>query len=141
TDPPIVPALALIVARRFRVPMVMICQDVFPEIAVELGRLKNPFVIGALKAVVGFAIRRADRIVVIGERMRERVIAKGARPERIRLIPNWTDTSQLTPEPHDNDWAREQGLVGKFVVMHSGNVGYAQNLDALIRAASFVRDL
>jgi colanic acid biosynthesis glycosyl transferase WcaI len=141
TDPPFVPALALIVARRFRVPMVLICQDVFPEIAVELGRLKNPFVVRVLKALVDFSIRRTDRIVVIGERMRERVIEKGASPERIRLIPNWTATSQLTPQPHDNEWAREHELVGRFVVMHSGNVGYAQNLDALIRAASFLRDL
>ena len=61
--------------------------------------------------------------------------------DRVHVIPNWTDTSRLTPEPLDNEWAREHGLAGKFVVMHSGNVGHAQNLDALVRAASFLRDV
>ena len=53
---------------------------------------------------------------------------------RIRVIPNWVDTTALAPRPRDNDWAREQGFEGRFVVMHSGNVGHAQNLDSLIRA-------
>ena len=57
------------------------------------------------------------------------------------MIPNWTDTSGLLPQPRDNAWAREHGLVDKFVVMHSGNIGHAQDLDTLIRAATFLRDL
>ena len=47
TDPPFIGAAAQIVARRFRVPLVVVSQDVFPEIAVRLGRLRNPVVIGA----------------------------------------------------------------------------------------------
>jgi hypothetical protein len=41
TDPPMVGAVALAVARRYRAPLVVVSQDVFPEIAVELGRLQN----------------------------------------------------------------------------------------------------
>jgi glycosyltransferase involved in cell wall biosynthesis len=47
----------------------------------------------------------------------------------------------LTPRPHGNAWAREHDLDGKFVVMHSGNIGHAQDLDALVRATTFLRDL
>jgi glycosyltransferase involved in cell wall biosynthesis len=43
--------------------------------------------------------------------------------------------------PRDNEWAREHDLVGRFVVMHFGNVGHAQDLDTLIRATTFLRDL
>jgi len=32
-------------------------------------------------------------------------------------------------------------LAGPFVVMHSGNVGHAQDLDNLIRATTFLRDV
>ena len=42
TDPPIVADIALLLARRYRVPLVVISQDVFPEIAVQLNRLENP---------------------------------------------------------------------------------------------------
>jgi colanic acid biosynthesis glycosyl transferase WcaI len=141
TDPPIIADVALIVARRFGVPLVVVSQDVFPEIAVELKRLENPAVIEVLRRAIAAYLERADRVVAIGETMRERLERKGAPPERLRVIPNWVDSTVLTPQPRDNDWAREHGLADRFVVMHSGNVGYAQNLDALVRAATFLRDL
>ena len=72
--------------------------------------------------------------------MRERLEAKGAPAERLRVIPNWVDTRAITPQPRDNPWAERHGLVSRFVVMHSGNVGHAQDLDSLVRAATFLRD-
>jgi glycosyltransferase involved in cell wall biosynthesis len=141
TDPPIVGDVGVVVGRRFGAPVLVISQDVFPEIATELGRLRNPAVVGVLRALVGGYLRRADRIVAIGETMRRRLELKGAAPDRLRVIPNWVDTSAITPQPRDNEWAQRRGLVSKFVVMHSGNVGHAQDLDSLVRAATFLRDL
>lgn len=73
--------------------------------------------------------------------MRERLIVKGAPAERVIVIPNWVDTDAITPQPRENDWSRLAGLDGRFVVMHSGNVGHAQNLDTLIHATTYLRDL
>ena len=141
TDPPVIGNVSLLVARWFRRPLVVVSQDVFPEIAVELKRLENPFLIGALRSLIAVYLKQADRVVAIGETMRRRLEEKGARPDRIVVIPNWVDTSSIVPQPRDNEWAREHDLVDRFVVMHSGNVGHPQNLDMLIRAATFLRDL
>ena len=141
TDPPIVADIALLLARRYRVPLVVISQDVFPEIAVQLNRLENPVAKRLLRGLVSLYLRRADRIVAIGDTMRRRLEEKGARPDRVRVIPNWVDTSRLVPTEKANEWARKIGFDEKFVVMHSGNVGHAQDLDSLVRAATFLRDL
>lgn len=141
SDPPFVSAFARLAAARLRVPYVTIVQDVFPEIAVELGRLGNPLVVRSLSSLVGFGLSHATRVVAIGETMRTRLIEKGVRADRVVVIPNWVDTTEITPQPEDNAWAREHELAGKFVVMHSGNVGYAQDLDVLVRSATFLRDL
>jgi colanic acid biosynthesis glycosyl transferase WcaI len=141
TDPPIIADVALVLARRFRVPLVVISQDVFPEIAVQLKRLENPALMSVLRFLVSLYLRRADRVVAIGETMRKRLEAKGAQPERLRVIPNWVDTARLQPHRDENVWAQMAGLEDKFVVMHSGNVGHAQDLDSLVRAATFLRDL
>jgi putative colanic acid biosynthesis glycosyltransferase WcaI len=141
TDPPIVANIALLVARRFRVPLVVISQDVFPEIAVQLKRLENPVVMSLLRGLVGLYLRRADRIVAIGDAMRQRLEEKGAPAERMLVIPNWIDTTRLGPLDKSNHWSRSWGVDKKFVVMHSGNVGHAQDLDSLIRAGTFLRDL
>lgn len=141
TDPPIVGDIGLVVARRFGVPLLVISQDVFPEIAERVKRLESRVVVGALRQLVGLYLRRADRIVAIGETMKLRLVEKGARSGRVEVIPNWVDTTEITPQPRDNQWARDHALAEAFVVMHSGNVGHAQDLDSLIRAATFLRDL
>ncbi len=141
TDPPIVADIALLVARRYRAPLVVISQDVFPEIAVQLERLQSPVLMSLLRGLVGLYLRRADRIVAIGDTMRRRLEEKGAPPERLRVIPNWVNTQRLGPLAKANPWARNVKLDDKFVVMHSGNVGHAQDLDSLVRAATFLRDL
>ena len=84
TDPPLVGDVAYLVARRFRRPLVVVSQDVFPEIAVNLGRLRQPLLIGVLRTLIRFYVRRADRLVAIGPVMKERLIAKGARPNGSR---------------------------------------------------------
>src|SRR6476659_7467457 len=48
TDPPMVGALAVLLGRRHGAPVIVLSQDVFPEIAVELKRLTNPVVISLL---------------------------------------------------------------------------------------------
>lgn len=141
TDPPMVGAIALAVARRFRVPLVVVSQDVFPETAVKLRRLENPLAVATLGQVVASYLRRADRIVSIGETMSRHLVRKGAPPGRIVVIPNWVDTDEITPRARDNGWAHANELVGRFVVMHSGNVGHAQDLETLVRAAALLRDL
>ncbi len=141
TDPPLVGDIGYLIARRFRRPLVVVSQDVFPEVAVNLKRLRQPIVIALLAALIAFYLRRAARIVAIGPVMRDRLIAKGASPDRISVIPNWVDVAAITPRDHDNAWSQEQGLDERFVVMHSGNVGHAQNLDTLLRATLELRDL
>ncbi len=141
TDPPMIGDIGLVVARRFGVPLLVVSEDVFPEIAVELKRLQNPLLVGLLRLMVDTYLRRADRVVAIGETMRGRLEEKGARPDRVRVIENWVDTNRITPQPRLNRWSRENGLDTGFVVMHSGNVGHAQDVETLVRAGTFLRDL
>ena len=141
TDPPMIGDVALLVSRRWRVPLVAVSQDVFPEIAVELKRLENPLLVGLLRVLTRFYLLRADRVVAIGDTMKARLESKGVESARIRVIPNWVDTSAIVPAPRDNRWARRHRLVDPFVVMHSGNIGHAQDLETLIRATTYLRDL
>ncbi len=133
--------IGLAVARRFGVPLLVVSEDVFPEIAVELKRLENPMLVALLRGMVNLYVRRADRVVAIGETMRRRLETKGAASDRITVIENWVDTTRIVPQPRDNAWAREHALDDSFVVMHSGNIGHANDLVTLLRAATFLRDL
>jgi glycosyltransferase involved in cell wall biosynthesis len=74
--------------------------------------------------------------------MKRRLIeTKNADPHKIRVIHNWADADAIRPGLKDNPFAREHDLVNKFVVMHSGNVGMSQDVDALLDVAALVTDL
>jgi glycosyltransferase involved in cell wall biosynthesis len=141
TDPPMIGDVGLFVARRFRAPLVVVSQDVFPEIAVALGRLTNPVLVRLLGVLTRFYLRRADRVVAIGTTMERRLAAKGVRRSRMTVISNWADTDAIQPSPRNNPWSQEYGVADRFVVMHSGNIGHAHNLETLIAAAATLDDL
>src|SRR3954453_140 len=126
------------VARLRRAPFVFNIQDVFPDVAVELGVIKNPAVIRAASWLERFTYLRSDAGTVLSDDLRDNVAAKvgSHRPERVRMIPNFVDTDHIRPAAHDNSYRREYGLTGKTVVMYAGNVGFSQSLDLVLAAAS-----
>jgi colanic acid biosynthesis glycosyl transferase WcaI len=125
------------VARTRRAPLVFNVQDVFPDVAVELGVLTDRRVIAAAEWVERAVYRGSDAVTVLSDDLRDNVAAKlrGDRPERVRVIPNFVDTAWIRPAPKDNSYRREYGLEGRTVVMYAGNVGMSQSLDLVVAAA------
>ena len=140
TDPPVVGLAALIAARRSRARFVYWCQDVFPEVAALLEDFRSPVANRWLDRIGRFLVRRADRVVAVGETMRDRLIAdKGADPRAVTVIHNWADCAAVVPGDKRNPFSIDHGLADLFVVMHSGNVGLSQDLDTLLEAAARLR--
>jgi colanic acid biosynthesis glycosyl transferase WcaI len=140
TDPPIIGLAALLTARRSGAKFVFLCQDIFPEVAVLLEDFRNETVNRALDRINRFLLRKADRVIALGETMRQRLIRdKGADPEKIRVIHNWVDCEAVVPGYKRNPFSMAHGLADRFVVMHSGNVGLSQNLDTFLEAAAELR--
>ena len=140
TDPPIIGLTAARAARRTGARFVFLCEDIFPEVAALLDDFHNERVNQALDRVNRRLIGGADAIVALGECMRARLVTeKGADPQRVRVIHNWADCDAILPGDKDNAFSREHGLADRFVVMHSGNIGMSQNLDALVGAAELLR--
>lgn len=126
------------IARARRAPFVFNVQDIFPDVAVELGVLTNPKVIAAASKLERFVYRHADAVTVLSEDLADNVAAKlppGQDRAKVRVIPNFVDTAFVKVAERDNGYRREFGLVGKTVVMYAGNVGLSQSLDLMLAAA------
>jgi colanic acid biosynthesis glycosyl transferase WcaI len=140
TDPPIIGLAALLTARRTGARFVFLCQDVFPEVAWLLDDFHSPRLNRLLDRINRLLIRKADQVIVLGETMRERLIAgKGADPQKVKVIHNWADCSAIVPGSKRNPFSVAHGLAEAFVVMHSGNIGLSQSLDTLVDAADRLR--
>ena len=113
----------------------MYLQDVYPDVALKLGKLRNGISYRIIRRLMHSAYRRADRIIVLSEDMRDMLLAIGVSPEHISIIPNWVDTNLVYPVKKQNVF-RERNKVGNdFVVMYSGNLGLSQRLEHFLDAA------
>jgi glycosyltransferase involved in cell wall biosynthesis len=141
TDPPIIGLAALAAARCAGAPFVFLCEDIFPEVATLLEDFHSGAVNDALTQVNRFLVRRADRIIALGDTMKRRLVeGKGATPSKVAVIHNWADCTAVTPGPRDNAFARRHDLVHRFVVLHAGNIGLSQDLEVVLHAADHLRD-
>ena len=121
-----------------RCPMVFNVQDVFPDVAVDLGKLTDPRLVRAARWLERTTYARAAAVTVLSEDLRANIAAK-VRPDHrgdIRVIPNFVDTDAIQPMPRATAYRRELGIGdGQTVVLYAGNVGFSQSLDLLVEAA------
>ena len=140
TDPPFLCLLGrtLQVVRRSR--LVCYLQDIYPDVAVALKKLKPGLVARLLRLAFFGVYRRSDVVVVLSHDMRHLLTEHGVPVERIHVIPNWIDTDLVRPVKHGNWFRHVHDLEHKFVVMYSGNVGMSQNLSMVLETAELLRN-
>jgi glycosyltransferase involved in cell wall biosynthesis len=79
--------------------------------------------------------------VVIGKRMRDKLISEGVSPDKIQVIHNWADGKAIRPvASEENPLRREWGLEEKFIVGYSGNLGRAHEFKTVLGAAEKLKD-
>lgn len=116
-------------------PLVFNVQDVFPDIAIELGVLTDQRLISVARYLERYCYKSADAITVLSDDLAANVASKTADPDKIRVIPNFVDTEVIRPQERMNPYRQEFGLGDKTVVMYAGNVGLSQSLDIVLDAA------
>jgi glycosyltransferase involved in cell wall biosynthesis len=117
-------------------------QGLFPEVAGVLGvnGMRGKFA-EIFVSMRNASVRRAAVNVVLSRNMAQRLIDQGIPAENIRIIPNWSDGSQVYPTaPERNPLRAAWGLQDRFVVGYSGNMGRVHEFGTLIEAAERLRD-
>jgi glycosyltransferase involved in cell wall biosynthesis len=137
TDPPFQGIIGAFVAMLKRKPYVYNIRDLYPEMALG-GSLVEPGLFSRVwEALHRRALRRATRVIVLGEDMRARIIAKGIEPSRVVVIRDGAETfPPNTPLPvPDPDVVRAIRGNFSFVLLHAGNIGFYGAWNTLVTAA------
>lgn len=115
-------------------------QEIYPDIAVNLGIMKNKGVIGFFKWLEKLIYRKAAGVTSITAAMCAK-ISDRTEKVKVRLIPNFVDLSDVEEVQRDNDFAKEHGLIGKFVMTYAGNMGVPQKLGVMVELARRIPEL
>lgn len=146
TNPPTLPPILALIARLRGVRSYLLVHDVYPEVLAATGMMKPS---GTAWRIAGAFFNRTlgwfDRIVVLGRDMQsliDRKVAAGHGRAATTIIPNWGDVDEIRPIARaGNPFAIEHGLVDRFVIQFSGNIGRTHDVELLLDVARRVEDL
>jgi colanic acid biosynthesis glycosyl transferase WcaI len=133
TDPPIEGIAGALVARLSGRPFVYNVRDLYPDMALGGSIVRPGSFTARWEAMHRWALRRAARVIVLGEDMRDRIVAKGVDPARVVVSRDGIVIPETLPSA-DNSVAREIRGDFRFVLVHAGNVGFYGAWQTLISA-------
>jgi glycosyltransferase involved in cell wall biosynthesis len=143
STPPTQGAMAAIIKKRKKIPFIYNLQDVFPDSLVGSGMTSEGSVIYKIgRKIEDFTYKHADRIIVISNDIKANIQKKGVPERKIVVVPNWIDFDAVHPVRKEENYLFDKYDIDreKFTVVYAGNLGYAQNIEVIIRAAEKLQD-
>lgn len=139
TDPPVAGIAGAWIARLAGRPFVYNIRDLYPDMAIGGDIVRPSRWVKGWERMHRGALKQADRVIVLGDDMRDRIIAKGVRPERVVVVRDGTSFPASAPERSD-PVVQEIRSGFPFVVLHAGNLGFYGAWGTLLEAAKILRE-
>jgi glycosyltransferase involved in cell wall biosynthesis len=143
TSTPLTVAVPGVLAAKLRgVPFVFEVRDLWPEVPIAMGALRNPVARRLACALANFAYRNATEVVALSPGMAAGVTAR--RPAaRTTMIPNAADIAMFEAV-RDQDVRRfrteHRWLADRPLLVYTGALGAVNGVDYLVEAARRMRE-
>src|SRR5262249_48199548 len=118
-------------------PFVYNIRDMYPDMALGGSIVPPGSFTARWEKMHRWALRHAKRVIVLGDDMRDRIVAKGVDPARVVISRDGIEVPTTLPPP-DNPVAREIRGDFRFVLVHAGNLGFYGAWQTLISAVRMV---
>jgi hypothetical protein len=132
---------AWVISRRLRVPYVFEIRDLWPAIFVDLGVLRNRFLVACLERLELFLYRRAGAVVTVTRAFADDIARRGIARSKLAVVTNGVDLEAFEPGPPDPGLRERLGYgAGDVVALYCGAHGISHALARVLEAAARLRD-
>lgn len=139
TSTPLTIALpAVPAARKKNIPMVFEVRDLWPEMPIAVGALKNPLLRYVARRLEKWAYQNSAAIVALSPGMKEGVVRAGYSAERVAVIPNSSDNADFK---HSDDAAERfrcerEWLGDSPLLVYTGTFGAVNGVGYMVDVAT-----
>lgn len=116
-------------------------RDMWPDVPIALGYLRNPVSRKAARTLEKLAYRRALHVVALAPGMAEDVAAKGVDPDKIHVIPQGCDLQVFDRAQDGGSPIGFPEVEGRKVVLYAGAIGPANGLQYLLDLAAATKQI
>ena len=127
---------ALLLKKLQKVPVYFWVMDLWPESLEILGGVKNKFVLNLFTKMVTNFYENSEKILITSKGFKKSILEKGNFKNKLEYFPNWAEDSISQGDvnyPIPN-------LPEGFKVMFAGNVGEAQDMEAVMNSALYLKN-
>lgn len=131
---------AIWAARRSHARMVFEVRDLWPEMPIAVGALKNPLTIAAARWLERMAYHNAAHVVALSPGMKAGIVSTGYPEDKVSVIPNSCDVELFDVDAEaGRRFRREHVWLGdRPLVVYAGSLGFLNGVDYLARLAAVV---
>lgn len=146
TTPPFVGLIGVALRLLKRSRFVLWTMDLYPDLPVEAGIIRRGGIGHRLfRALDSISLRWADRVIVLGRCMRDRIVSKGVDPAKVDLVHPWSDPTEIPAHRPDaggerNHYRDQWGIGDRFVIQYSGNFGLGHDVETVSEAMLRLKD-
>ena len=124
-----------------RTPFIFEVRDLWPEFPIQIGAIKNKFIIYFLRKYEKLVYKKATHIIALSPGMKEGIIKTGILPKKITLIPNMSKPDKFYPREKSEEIAIKYDIdLNKFNIIHFGSMGVANGLNYIIETAIILQE-
>lgn len=121
-------------------PFIFEVRDLWPEVPIQMGAMKNKLVKSIAISFEKIIYRNANHVIALSPGMREGVL-KYLNKEKTSMIPNMSKIDQFFPRLKNKEFAEKIGLNNNtFKVVHFGSLGLANGADTIIESAKLLKN-
>lgn len=131
---------ALILKRLKKIPYVFEVRDLWPEVPIQMGGLKNRFIQRLAILFEKTIYRNAKHIIALSPGMQDGIL-KYVSSDKVSMIPNMSKKDEFWPREKNTTLLSELGLKsGTFKIIHFGSLGIANGAMTIIETAKILKD-
>lgn len=143
TSPFFIGVCAKKLSKRQKIPMIFWTLDLWPESLISAGGFKNKLLIKQQTRMVSKVYEQCSKILIGSKGFKKSICEKGDFKDKIVYFPNWAEDVKGEC-PSDFDINKIEPFASKkdddFILLFAGNLGEAQNLDAIIESADLLKN-
>lgn len=131
--------LAILLAKLKGAKTIYNVQEIYPDLLINLGHLKNTFLINLLKKLERFVYNSSAAVTIIDKQFYNIIRPRIKQKSSLHIIPNFVDTDLYVTESSTKLPAEFLSKPGFTNMLYAGNIGLAQEWDLVLNVAKDIR--
>jgi glycosyltransferase involved in cell wall biosynthesis len=114
--------------------------DLWPDVPIQMGILKNQWIIKLSYIVEQLIYNKSNHIVLLSEGMKEYLLHKNIAATKMTVLCNGTNIQQFLPAENKSVLRNQYNISNDtFIVLYAGTIGLANGLDFFIDVAEVIQ--